>query len=245
MAIDVSIGAPTKGTLQQAILLYCANHPGGSNSQNLYASIHEVNVAPSGVPHIRPGRNLDRTALQKALVALADSGDQQLGLKWAHPHVLATAPGLDCWWTPAVQRWMHFDAPGIQASLPASQPPLVWMRHMGKLLVFALECNERPEPETPLYLSPYMNVFLEGHVCTGSMPDPTGLDLSKVEEAFYASVFTHANPSNRKLVKGRLSNAAFWQQRLKAGPKSAFPVDKLLPAGVTLTQKLDQLMKAG
>jgi len=62
----------------------------------------------------------------------------------------------------------------------------------------ALASSERPSPETPMYLAPYWNVSNNGTVCLGSTKVPRDVSvksLSRWEEAFFESEFTHANAS--------------------------------------------------
>ena len=239
MSLNLHLGQESRSTLSEAILIYRSRHGNAS-----YASTHPVEQGPKGAPVIMAGQPLTLEALGKVIEQLASSGKKKAsGFQWTHPRLLAQHGLMECWWTPARSRWMHFDAGDFKASMPAMQPPCLWVRNKGQLYVYALCDSERPTPDSPVYQSPYYNVYLGGNVCQGSMPNVRKLSLDEVEDAFFASVFTHPNPGNRKLTRSRLGNAAFWSQRLKAGTKSRFPLAHLIPMNMTIGELLEQLRK--
>ena len=107
------------------------------------------------------------------------------------------------WWTPATTRPMYYVADKGQELTQLSgkkfpQPALVFRARPGSLDIRALASSERPSPETPMYLAPHWNVSNNGTVCLGSTKVPRDVSvksLSRWEEAFFESEFTHANAS--------------------------------------------------
>lgn len=226
--------------LSKAILLY-EGHSTHGQSGLAYASIHEV-IQEKGAPaRLGSGRALSADAIEKAVKDLATSAGIDL-LQWNDDSVVATSPTLTCWWTPAQKRWMHFQVGDFQQSGEAQQPPLVWIVSSRQLHVFALKQNAKPTQDTELFDSPYLNVFAEGNVCTGSMAANSASSREQWVQSFFESTFTHANPSNRKLTSYRGGNIALWKTCMAKADKP-FPVSYLKTHKTTLGQLLkDKLM---
>ena len=227
----------TDNTMQmsQAILLYTGGYQG-----SMYASIHDVEIEKTG-PRIGVGRAITVEAIELTMQALARAAGTET-IQWSDDRMVATTPTLICWWTPACERWMHFNASNLKASRPAKQPPLLWVATGGKLYVFALEKNERPTQDTVLLQSPYFNVYSGGNVCQGSMVLPNAPTRKDWEDAFFASTFTHANPPNRKVTANKGTDAALWKKQMGAKLPD-FPVALLLSTNRTLGELIKQLAK--
>lgn len=220
--------------LTSAILLYTGHQ------HVAYASIHDVKVT-KGVPRILAGRPITIEAILQATTALAKAAGTDT-IQWADDRSVATGPTLTCWWTPACERWMHFNAPSLKASQTAMQPPLVWVSSGGQLYVFALEKNERPNQDTALLQSPYFNVYTDGQVCQGSMVLPSSPRSNDWVDAFFASTFTHPNPPGRKLTTFRGGETVLWKKQM-GDNKSVFPVKSLRSLKTTLGQMIRRLTK--
>lgn len=225
-------------SLQGAYLLYV----GRSGDVN-YVSSHKVNIDAAGVPVIGAGRALQVAALKTMLHQMARAQGVS-DLVWTDEHTVAASATLQVWWTPAQPRWMHFDAPGLQMSLPANNPPLVWLANGHNLYVYALKDDQKPGPETALHHAPLFNVYATGNVCQGSMRKPKDGKAKAWVEAFYAATGTHANPSNRRLTSYPKGDKALWKFLMTSKKKPAFPTDKLLPFGKTLGEVVQQLDRA-
>lgn len=221
----------SKVEISQAILLY-NGHTGYGQSGLSYASIHEVIHDQGKAARIGVGKALSTEAIESTVKALATSAGIDL-LQWSEDSVVATSPTLTCWWTPAQQRWMHFHVGDFQQSGPAQQPPLVWIVNSRSLSVFALKQNTKPTQQTELFDSPYLNVFNDGKVCTGSMAANSTSSREQWVQSFFESTFTHANPSNRKLTRYRGGNIALWKACM-ADPDKPFPVSYLKTHKTTL-----------
>jgi PRTRC genetic system protein B len=99
--------------------------------------------------------------------------------------------------------------------------------------VRALAGNERPTPATSLYLAPYWNVSNNGSVCLGTTKVPRDVSvksLTRWEEAFFESEFTHANAST-SLTTHPAGFIGLWKSLIG---KKKFPVDYLCDVKQTL-----------
>lgn len=228
-----AIGSETVD-LDKAILLY----RGGTRSHR-YASIHDVTLE-DGAPVICEGEPLTMGALRASLEDIAVAQGAKT-LVWASPYTVATGPGITAWWTPAQKRWMHFDEGDWKMHMPARQPPLMWVTVYGELYVFALNKDERPTPDTPLFNAPYYNVWRDGRVCQGSMSVQDLAEPREWEDAFYAATFTHPNDRGTlTLTTYRGGARALWTSLMKTG-KKAFPIEHLVPRKHTAGEVLAQL----
>ena len=222
-----------KSSLSRAYLVY------GTHSDVTYVSEHKV-VIENGKAIIQEGQALGENQLRSALAKLTSTQGLR-DLQWADEFSVCQSSSLQCWWTPAQRRWMHFESAGLKCSMPANNPALLWISQAKQLLVFALKENAKPEKGTALYHAPLYNVYEDGKVCHGTMNQ--GEDRDAWVDAFYASTFTHANPPQRKLTKFRTGNSALWKG-LMSKQNKAFPVQHLIPMGCTLESTINKLSKS-
>lgn len=230
----------SKAELSSAILLYKGSVGYGQTSL-AYASIHDVIKEKGAARRIGPGKALSIDAIESAVKSLADSAGIDL-LQWSDESVVATSPTLSCWWTPAQQRWMHFKVDDFQRSGPAQQPALVWIVSKRHLFVFAVKQDAKPTADTELFDSPYLNVYKQGNVCTGSMAANSASSREQWVKSFFESTFTHANPGDRKLTSYRGGNLALWKACMDK-PEKPFPVSYLKSHKTTLGAMLKQMSK--
>lgn len=101
------------------------------------------------------------------------------------------------WFTKAQFRPLHFSAGLEIKSGNAHTPAMLWMADRSSLYVYALTGNRRPTLNTPLYHSPFFNVYQNGNVCMGSVDievKETGSIKTITalwESYFFNSYFTH------------------------------------------------------
>jgi PRTRC genetic system protein B len=108
---------------------------------------------------------------------------------------------LLAWHVPARRRVIYFDGRALPAlkRLSGSEvwhPPLLFVAQRKGLRVYALNSEERPEADTPLFVAPYPNLYDNGSMCSGNVRLPSALRWSEREgweRAFYDSAFTHSN----------------------------------------------------
>lgn len=234
--------------LQQAILLYGATSHSGSIS---YATIHPVDTAEGDAsPVIRAGRPVDKVALREVVAGLLDASRVRSGV--LPDNILSIGPDFVVWWERPCERTYYFDCRrGPEGSDAASVgkragkgfvPGLVFVAKNQSMMVFAVKGSERPTLDTPLFHAPLMNVWVDGRVCTGSMPLPDSTMAESVatwSRSFWESNFSH--PNHAKVVKYKGGIHAFTNDLLD-GKFKKFPDRILQPIkGRTLGGLVDQL----
>ena len=177
----------------------------------------------------------DDNGLIPAIVQHARSGEVlMLGYMNEEALRLTHETGLVTFWSRSRQAlWRKGETSGNHLRLVAVRdrlfphPPLVFGVCNGRLMVWALAEDRRPDTGTWLYMAPYWNTYDDGSVCHGSMPAPktaTVDNLSQWSHAFFASRFTGSNLGIQQCShpEGFLG---LW--RSLAGKKK-FPVEYLL-----------------
>lgn len=235
--------------MDAAITLYSATGKGffdePNDAGNAYAMIHPIRQT-GGRPEIAPGRPMTTGDLQKLVKSLAPKDRPEL--VWQDDCVLAKGLNRMIWWTPKMTRPMFFNTSSkakktFDGSAICPVPAMVWMTVGAILYVYAIEGNERPRPDTPLYQAPLFNVWASGQVCMGTAKAPEEGKRSQTKEwekTLFVSVFTHPNFTEKdRLVRG-ISPQAFWQDMVKS-PLTDFPEKRLvaIPAVVGDLLKTD------
>lgn len=228
----VTRSAEVEYQLDAAILLYKGNN---HVSANVFASIHSIMAV--GKRHtLGPGSPVTREGLRDLAKALAPESIAAPELIPAH--VLAQGPEFLVWWAPPKSRAVFFKANelGGERSATVPLPGLIFAVVAGGWYVFAVKRADRPGADTPLYRTPFYNVWGEGKICTGSVKTPKGSLAQRTElweAAFFDSWFTHSNMKGKeKLVTFRGGGSAFWK-KLLAGAYQAFPEEVLVPLNTT------------
>jgi PRTRC genetic system protein B len=223
-------------SLTRAILVY----QGGGSS---FATVHNVARGDTG-PLILAGKPLTpavatRLARELAKAAARGGGFMPQTLLYLDGDVLA-------WWVPPCHRHVAFRAKQLGADERGEvvpHPGLVFcVTGRRAWYVWAVVGAERPAPDTPLYRSPYFNVWDDGAICTGNVGLPQGTTAEKVEAwnaSFFGSFFTHPN-GNGVLVSYRGGPYKLWRDLLD-GRFTEFPQRVLKPTGHTLAQTLSQI----
>lgn len=110
------------------------------------------------------------------------------------------------WYTEPSSRKLYFSENLNIASGNYPMPYLLWKISGTKLNVWALK--EKPiSKNTDLYLAPLLNINAKGDVCMGNVNFVTNKTnyeaiISKVQEGFFNSYFTHTN--HNELIKGNI-----------------------------------------
>ena len=100
-----------------------------------------------------------------------------------------------------------------------------------RLGVYALVESKRPTSDTVVMHSPVLNVFLNGNLCWGNIPQPKTLSpaaMSEFEDAVFDSWSTHPNPGQERTVTGKGGLVRLWDD-LAARRARRFPVRRLTP----------------
>jgi PRTRC genetic system protein B len=235
--------------IEYAILLYRHNAGWGSDGDDVYATIHNIERNRREGPHLAAGTPATVEGCTEFAKALAD---RSAFSGFMSPNMLYVGPRVAAWWRPSVPARVWFKtAPGPERnrdhlsigtrSAITPHPGLVFMISDAGWHVFAVAGTERPGPATALYRSPYFNVYADGLLCEGNIERPkkvTPETIAGFERAFFDSRFTH--PNAKHLVRFKGGAAAFWKAML-AGKWKDFPERCLLPLKTTLLDKLREM----
>lgn len=147
--------------------------------------------------------------------------------------------GAVLWYTKAQRRQLYFvnglDIPnGI-----AQVPPMIWYANKNSLSVFALASDRRPTEKTPLYFTPFFNIYEDGKVCMGSVniniKNSASVEefVGAWEDYFFNSYFSHLLGRNSP-IKGNCVN--LWKDLIQTG--KPFPKEVLKKNNKTLENLL-------
>ncbi|MDD4964379.1 MAG: PRTRC system protein B [Gallionella sp.] len=227
--------------MSSAILLYRERH-----GQTVFASVHDVKISKEGGATIEAGTPVSKTGLMKMMQTLVP--EDYAPAELLGDHVLAKGSDHLVWYCKPQKRqvWFKNDELGQDVSATTDHPRLVFIIGKGHWYVFAVKGNERPTSGTPLFVSPYLNVWKGGHICTGNIETPKGamkFSTEAWEEAFFRSYFTHPNQHEKgALTKYRGGIFALWRALMKG---RAFPTKSLVSSGETLGQAFERTVKRG
>lgn len=156
-------------------------------------------------------------------------------------HILSV--GLDSlvWWVKPAPRRVFFKTNEKiigERSAVVPHPGLVFgINSSGAWSVCAVEGNDRPLEDTPLFQAPYFNVWEGGNICRGTVDVPKSIsagDTAQWEECFFSSNFVHPNVHTPMRLLNRKSGPyQFWKSMLD-GKHKTFPKKALVPTGGTL-----------
>ena len=158
------------------------------------------------------------------------------------PNILQTnnsENGNVIWFTQAQERELFFvknlNIPNGKANIP----PLIWCADKQNLKIFALETNQRPDENEPLFHAPFFNVYESGNVCMGTVDvkikSSASLEefMESWEHYFFNSYFSHLM-GGHNLIKGNCVN--LWKNLIET--KETFPKDQLISNNKTLKNLL-------
>jgi len=227
--------------MSSAILLYRERH-----GQTVFASVHDVIISKEGAATIEAGTPVSKTGLVKMMQTLVP--EDYASAELLGDHILAKGSDHLAWYCKPKKRqvWFKNDELGQDVSATTDHPGLVFIIGKGHWYVFAVKGNERPISGTPLFVSPYLNVWKGGHICTGNIETPKGamkFSTEAWEEAFFRSYFTHPNQHEKgALTKYRGGIFALWRALMKG---RVFPAESLVSSGETLGQAFERTVKHG
>jgi len=227
--------------MSSAILLYRERH-----GQTVFASVHDVIISKEGAATIEAGTPVSKTGLVKMMQTLVP--EDYASAELLGDHILAKGSDHLAWYCKPKKRqvWFKNDELGQDVSATTDHPGLVFIIGKGHWYVFAVKGNERPISGTPLFVSPYLNVWKGGHICTGNIETPKGamkFSTEAWEEAFFRSYFTHPNQHEKgALTKYRGGIFALWRALMKG---RVFPAESLVSSGETLGQAFERTVKRG
>lgn len=233
MDVTVSQHQPSSSA-QQAVILY------GSAKSNIdLVTVHPIENTETGLV-LKEGVPATRRALLAMFEALGKRVKQPI--KFLGANTLAVGDDSVVWWVPARKHRIVFDCDVIgKRAGEVPHPPLLFAVSPAGWFIFALPKNERPSVDTPLHVSPYLNVWESGEICSGSTDVPKGkvkLNPDSWTKAFFESAFTHSNVHKPNgLIVDKAGPYAFWKDMLD-GVYPDFPVEKLVPTKYTVASVL-------
>ena len=221
MYFDAEYGQSAPMNLVQAILLY------GSERTIRLATVHRPTNDPQGGPALLDaGEPLTRDFLETLVRGLGN----EAAAAFLPANVFIYSSSLTAWWEPAQVRSMFFapdcDGKTLDGKL-FPHPPLVFAVRNGRLMLWALAEDRRPEPETWLHMAPYWNTYEDGSVCHGSMPTPQTATVDALPQwshAFFASRFTGSNLGIHQ-CRHPEGSIGMWRELAR---KNTFPVEYLI-----------------
>ena len=222
--------------LRSAILVY----EGSNNSA--FVTAHKVHHGEGGEATILAGRPMTPLALAKLAKRLTKRNERG---GFVPPTLIYQDLASIAWWVPpstrhiwfrcergelgAVERGEAVPHPGLVFAVGASRSWRVW----------AVKGAARPTEDTPVFRSPYFNVYSTAEICQGNVDVPSGTTADKIaawNKAFFESYFTHPNGDGSP-VKYRGGPYKFWSDMLD-GRHATFPESALVPMERTLAQVL-------
>ncbi len=117
----------------------------------------------------------------------------------------------------------------------AEIPPLVWCANKQGMKIFALDSDDRPNEETPLFYAPFFNVYENGSVCMGTVDvnikKSASLEdfITQWENYFFNSYFSHLMNSHNP-IKGNC--VGLWKDLIQH--QKPFPMEILINSNLTL-----------
>ena len=232
MRFSIDVGSELELKLYQAVLLYRNDH-----GNRFMATVHGVvQKETDGTPLLGSGQLLSTAVLRELNKQLGTSCPAE----FLPENVVARAPELIAWWTPAVVRPMFFRTGSELEGASGKRfphPALLFVVRSNVLYVRALFGTQRPHPDSKLAAAPYWNIDSNGAVCAGTMRTPKSLTVSSIaawQHAFFQSEFTH--PGGGGCLTKRLGGTAGLWKSL-AG-KQRFPISTLVEQ-----ESLDQYLK--
>lgn len=129
------------------------------------------------------------------------------------------------WWMPAAIRQLYFHPEtGVKSGL-APCPPLLFSFQAGKLSVFALKENCRPQRTSEVFHNPFFNGSCMGNVRLPRKASPG--NMRKIEDLYFGAEFTAHNEPRLKGTTG----TDLWASLVGSGQKKPFPLDCLKKQG--------------
>ncbi len=154
-------------------------------------------------------------------------------------HINPSEKGTVLWYTKAQRRHLYFvnglDIPNGMAYVP----PMIWYANKNSLSVFALASDRRPTEKTPLYFTPFFNIYEDGKVCMGTVnveiKNSASIEdfIKAWEDYFFNSYFSHLLGRNSP-IKGNCVN--LWKDLIQTG--KPFPKEILKKNNKTLKNLL-------
>jgi PRTRC genetic system protein B len=191
------------------------------------ATVHGIlQTYTNGAPALGEGQLLSTATLRELTKQLGTSSQAE----YLPDNVIARAPELIAWWTPASVRPMFFRQGSELVDISGKlfpHPALLFVVRNSMLLVRALLKSQRPVADPRLAAAPYWNIDNNGMVCPGSMRIPKSVSVASIpvwQQAFFQSEFTHPGGAGR-LTTRKGGTTGLWKSLVG---KKRFPPSALI-----------------
>jgi len=223
--MEIEIAMDRQLVAQHALIIYGyekdPRYEEPANSIDHYITKHRVD----GEGRLLEGAPLTREVLHKICSLVIPSLQV---MEYIPEKVLAYSPGTAIlWWTPVVSRCVFFTKETGLRSGAYPLPATLFLVTNGALHTWALATGVRPEPSTPIYHSPFFNVYEGGTCCMGNIELPRNAspgDIDDWEKTFFDGACNgHIAPKLQGIEPYEL-----W--KVIEG-KTEFPKEHLVPCG--------------
>lgn len=230
-------------TLDKALLVYTKATPYSSQKSMAMVTEHSIEIV-NGQSIVKEGTLLSQKSLRDMAKSILNKKDTQLTV--LPENILAQSDDTLVWWFPASVRRLTFRTAiegleNISASVPV--PATIFAVTHQSAYAICMAGNERPNGQTPLFYSPYLNVWDSHKICMGSTRKAKAGDVVAWTNNFFASAFSHSNyRSSASKLKRHGDRAKLWQD-LVEGTIKRFPTKSLPSAKLNLQQFLNQISR--
>ena len=211
--MEIEIAMDRQLVAQHALIIYGyekdPRYKEPANSINHYITKHRVD----GEGRLLEGAPLTREVLRKICSLVIPSLQT---VEYIPERVLAYSLGTAIlWWSQSVARRVFFTKEtGLRSGI-YPLPATLFLVVNRTLHTWALAATTRPKPGTPIYHSPFFNVYEGGACCMGNIDLPRNAspgDISEWEEAFFGGACNgHITPKLQgidpyelwKVIEGR------------------------------------------
>ena len=227
--------------LTSALLIYTQANQFGSSKEISLLTEHDVTLV-KGQPQIQGGRVMS----QKSMRAMARQilNKKNSSLQFIPSTILARSESEMVWWIPTTTRTVYFktSVPGLEDRCGQVQiPSCIFAVTSSGSYVLCFEGSERPTAKTPLFFSPFFNVWDDHGICLGSTKRAKAGDIQGWTNAFFSSAFSHSNYRSSKATLLRDGERKQLWLDLLDKKLEAFPFDCLPPAHLTLDQFIKKI----
>lgn len=197
--------------------------------------------AKDGQVRMGSGEVVGPERLAEIVGMLDENAARHASERFLPTNVIAQGGDMVAWHVPSKKRPMFFSTSNEGAfCLNVAWPALLFVARGSHLWLAALDTNERPSADTPVYHAPLMNHDSRNGLCSGSvkMPARACLDtMAEFEAAVFESNFSHVNGHNHLKYRALQSagdhacndtHLAFYRSVEKRRLKQ-FPTRNLLP----------------
>lgn len=227
--------------LTSAVLVYTKASQYGSNREISMLTEHDISIV-KGQPYIQEARIMSSKSMRDMARKILNK--KNTSLQFIPSNVLARSDKVIVWWIPESTRTVFFKSsvPGLENRCGQIKiPSCIFAETSGRSYVLCFEGSERPTEKTPLFFSPFFNVWDEHTICLGTTRRVKSGDVNAWTKAFFESAFSHTNYRTSKATLLREGDRAQLWRDLFDKQLEEIPFNCLPPANLTLEQFIKKL----